>query len=57
LFGLVLVVVVLDDVVELDTIKFVLELANIQALGIHVLLVAVPRLVDLVDDHCGVTVD
>jgi hypothetical protein len=41
---------------ELDTIEFVLELADFYAVGIHVLLVAIPRLVNLVDDHCGVAV-
>jgi Tfp pilus assembly pilus retraction ATPase PilT len=50
-------VVVVDDVVELETIKLVLELADFLAVGVHVLLVAVPGLVDLVDDHCGVAVD
>jgi hypothetical protein len=50
-------VVVADDVVELDTIKLVLELADFYAVGVHILLVAVPGLVDLVDDHCGVVVD
>jgi hypothetical protein len=43
--------------VELETIKFVFELANFQTVGVHGLLVAVPRLVDLVDDHFGVVVD
>jgi hypothetical protein len=42
---------------ELETIEFVLELADFQAVGVHVLLVAIPRIVDLVDDHCGVVVD
>jgi hypothetical protein len=46
-----------DDVVELETIELVLELAEFQIVGIHVLLVSIPRLVDLVDDHCGVVVD
>jgi hypothetical protein len=50
-------VVVTDNMVELETIKPVLELADFQILGVHVLLVAVPRLIYLVDDHCGVTVD
>jgi hypothetical protein len=50
-------VVVADDVVELDTIELVLELADFWAVGVHVLLVAVPGLVDLVDDHYGVAVD
>jgi hypothetical protein len=43
--------------VELETVELVLEFADFQAIGIHVLLVAIPRLVDLVDDHRGVTVD
>jgi hypothetical protein len=42
---------------ELETIEFVLELADFEAVGVHVLLVPIPRLVDLVDDHCGVAVD
>jgi hypothetical protein len=50
-------VVVADDVVELETIELILELADFQAVGVHVLLVAVPGLIDLVDDHCGVAVD
>jgi hypothetical protein len=50
-------IVVADDVVELETVKLVLELADFWAVGVHVLLVAVPGLVDLVDDHCGVAVD
>jgi hypothetical protein len=50
-------VVVADDVMELETIEFVLKLANFQAVGVHVLLVAIPRLVDLVDDHCRVVID
>jgi hypothetical protein len=51
-------IVVVDDVVELETVELVLELADCQAIGFHVLLVAIPtRHVDLVDVHCGVTVD
>jgi hypothetical protein len=50
-------VVIADDVMELETIEFVLELADFSAVGIHVLLIAVPRLVDLVDDYCRVAVD
>jgi hypothetical protein len=50
-------VVVADDVVELETVEFVLELVDFYAVGVHVLLVAIPRLVDLVDHHCGVVVD
>jgi hypothetical protein len=42
---------------ELEIVEFVLELADFYAVGIHVLLVVIPRLVDLVDDHCGVAVD
>jgi hypothetical protein len=42
---------------ELKAIELVLELADFQAIGVHVLLVAIPRFVDLVDDHCGVAVD
>jgi hypothetical protein len=44
-------------VVGLKTIEFVLKFANFQTVGIHVLLVAIPRLADLVDDHSGVIVD
>jgi hypothetical protein len=43
--------------VELETIELVFELADFSAVGVHVLLVAVPRLVDLIDDHCRVAVD
>jgi hypothetical protein len=50
-------VVVVDDVMELEAIELVLELADFQVVGVHVLLVAIPRLVDLIDDHCGVAVD
>jgi dihydroorotase-like cyclic amidohydrolase len=46
-------VVVANDVMELEAIKLVLELADFHAVGVHVLHVAIPRLVDLVDDHCG----
>jgi hypothetical protein len=42
---------------ELETVEFVLELEDFYTVGVHVLLVAVPRLVDLVDDHCRVAVD
>jgi hypothetical protein len=42
---------------ELEAIELVPELADFQAVGIHILLIAIPRLVDLVDDHCGVAVD
>jgi hypothetical protein len=50
-------VVVADDMMELETIELVLDLADFQTVGIHVLLFVLPRLVDLVDDHCGVIVD
>jgi hypothetical protein len=50
-------VVVADDVMELEIVELVLELADFWAVGVHVLLVAVPGLVDLVDDQCGVAVD
>jgi hypothetical protein len=42
---------------ELETIELVLEIADFEAVGVHVLLVAVLGLVDLVDDHCRVAVD
>jgi hypothetical protein len=41
---------------ELKTIELVLKFADFQEVGVHVLLVAIPRLVDLVYDHCGVVV-
>jgi hypothetical protein len=44
-------------VVELETVELVREFADFQAVGVHVLLVAIPRLVDLVDDYCGIVVD
>jgi hypothetical protein len=44
-------------VMELETVEFVHELEDYESVGVHVLLVLIPRLVDLVDDHCGVTVD
>jgi hypothetical protein len=50
-------IVVTDDMMELEAIVLVLELADFQAIGIHVLFVAIPRLFDLVDDHCRVAVD
>jgi hypothetical protein len=50
-------VIVVDNVVELETVELVLDLADFQTVGFHVLLVAIPRLVDLVDDHCEVTID
>jgi hypothetical protein len=50
-------VVVANDVVELETIKLVLKLADFQTIGVQVPLVAVPRVVGLVDDHCGIVVD
>jgi hypothetical protein len=42
---------------ELETIELVLELVDFWAVGVHVLLVAAPRLVDLVDDHYRVAID
>jgi hypothetical protein len=42
---------------EHETVELVLELANIQAVRVHVPLVEIPRLVHLVDEHCGVAVD
>jgi hypothetical protein len=50
-------IVVADDMMELETIELVLEFADLQAVGVHVLLVVIPRLVELVDDHRGVAVD
>jgi hypothetical protein len=50
-------VVVADDMMELETIELVLEFADFQAVGVHVLLVAIARLIDLVNDQCGVTID
>jgi hypothetical protein len=45
------IIVVTDDMVELETVELVLKLVDFQIVGIHVLLIAIPRLVDLVDDH------
>jgi hypothetical protein len=42
---------------ELETIEFVLELPGFKAVGVHVLLIAIPRFVNLVDDHYGVVAD
>jgi hypothetical protein len=42
---------------ELKVVELILELADFQAVGVHVLLVVIPRLVDLVDDHYRVAVD
>jgi lipid A disaccharide synthetase len=50
-------IVVADDKMELEAIELVFKLADFQAVGIHVLLVAIPRLVDLIYDHYGVVVD
>jgi hypothetical protein len=50
-------IVIADDVVELKNVELVLELADFLAVGVHVLLVVVPGLVNLVDDHCGIAVD
>jgi hypothetical protein len=41
-------IVVTDHVMELETVELVLELVDF---------FAVPGLVDLVDDHCGVAID
>jgi hypothetical protein len=45
------IIVFTDDMVELETVELVLKLVDFQIVGIHVLLIAIPRLVDLVDDH------
>jgi hypothetical protein len=50
-------IVVADDVMELETVELVFELANFYAVGVHVLLVAIPGLVNLVDDHFRVVID
>jgi Tfp pilus assembly pilus retraction ATPase PilT len=50
-------IVVAGDMMELETVKLVLKLTDFLVVGVHVLLVVVPGFVDLVDDHCGVTVD
>jgi hypothetical protein len=50
-------VVVANDMVELETIKLLLELADFQTIGVQVPLVAFPRVIGLVDDHCGIAVD
>jgi hypothetical protein len=50
-------IVVADDVMELETVELVLKPVDFWVVGVHVLLVAVPGLVDFVDDHCGVAVD
>jgi hypothetical protein len=42
---------------ELETVELVLELADFYAVGVHVLLVAIPRLVNFVNDHCAVAID
>jgi hypothetical protein len=36
--------------------EFVLKLANFSTIGVHVLLVAIPRVVDLIDDHNRVAI-
>jgi hypothetical protein len=43
-----------DDMMELETVEFVVKFADFLAVGVHVLLVVIPRLVIWVDDHCGV---
>ena len=50
-------IVVADDVVVLETIELALKLAHFHAVCIHVLPVAIPGVVDLIDDHQGVAVD
>ena len=49
-------VVVPKDVMEFQAVEVGLELANLLALGIHLLLGAVPILVDLLDDVFGVAI-
>ena len=49
-------VVVSGDVVELQTIELGFELPNFPAVGIHLLLGALPVLVDLLYDDFGVTI-
>ena len=49
-------IVVPGDVVELQTIELGFELPNFPAVGIHLLLGALPVLVDLLYDDFGVTI-
>jgi hypothetical protein len=50
-------IVVANNMMELEIVELILEFADFQVVDVHVLLVAIPRLVDLVDDHCGVAID
>ena len=49
-------IVVPEDVVELHTIELVFELPDLPAVGIHLLLGALPVFVDLLYDDFGVTI-
>ena len=49
-------VIILEDMVELQTVEVGLELTYLLAVGIHLLLGALPVLVDLLDDDFGVAV-
>ena len=49
-------VVVPGDVVELQTIKLGFELPDLPTVGVHLLLCALPVLVDLLFDDFGVTI-
>ena len=49
-------IVVPGDVVELQAIEFGFELPNLPAIGIHLLLGALPVFVDLLYDDFGVTI-
>jgi len=49
-------VVVSEDMMEFLAIEVGLELAYLLAVGVHLLLSAVPILVDLLDDDFGVAV-
>ena len=40
-----------------QTREFVLEFAYFETVRVHILLVAISRVIDLVDDHHGVAVD
>ena len=49
-------IVVLRDVMELQTIELGFELPDLPAIGIHLLLGALPVFVDLLYDDFGVTI-
>ena len=49
-------IVIPRDVVELEAIEFGFELPNLPAIGIHLLLSALPVFVDLLYDDFGVTI-